>query len=175
MKDTYLSLAFVHGSTTQHSSLYTAVKVTTWGFGTKKKNLPLGSALHYVTQALFWLCTQNFECQLTWSDLCSVIRSVICHPIRDPIRDLFQVFSTLSMGRHGKNISHIKIFRHTFIFQYSWNVAAKFDENWSLNTFIWAVRRLAQEWAKFSKAKKKKPHAKMEKPEIVLRTKRTNR
>ena len=64
MKDTYLSLAFVHGSTTQHSSLYTAVKV--WGFGTKKKkNLPLGSALHYVTQALFWLCTQNFECQLT--------------------------------------------------------------------------------------------------------------
>ena len=37
MKDTYLSLAFVHGSTTQHSSLYTAVKVTTWGFGEKKK------------------------------------------------------------------------------------------------------------------------------------------
>ena len=67
MKDTYLSLAFVHGSTTQHSSLYTAVKVTTWGFGKKKKkkNLPVGSALHYVTQALFWLCTQNFECQLT--------------------------------------------------------------------------------------------------------------
>ena len=65
MKDTYLSPAFVHGSTTQHSSLYTAVKVTTWGFGTKKKNLPLGSALHYVTQALFWLCTQNSECQLT--------------------------------------------------------------------------------------------------------------
>ena len=67
MKDTYLSLAFVHGSTTQHSSLYTAVKVTTWGFGEKKKkkNLPVGSALHYVTQALFWLCTQNSECQLT--------------------------------------------------------------------------------------------------------------
>ena len=36
MKDTYLSVAFVHGSTTQHSSLYTAVKVTTWGFGAKK-------------------------------------------------------------------------------------------------------------------------------------------
>ena len=67
MKDTYLSLAFVHGSTTQHSSLYTAVKVTTWGFGEKKKkkNLPVGSALPYVTQALFWLCTQNSECQLT--------------------------------------------------------------------------------------------------------------
>ena len=29
MKDTYLSSAFVHGSTTQHSSLNTAVKVTT--------------------------------------------------------------------------------------------------------------------------------------------------
>ena len=40
MKDTYLSVAFVHGSTTQHSSLYTAVKVTTWGFGTKKKKKP---------------------------------------------------------------------------------------------------------------------------------------
>ena len=37
MKDTYLSPAFVHGSTTQHSSLNTAVKVTTWGFGAKKK------------------------------------------------------------------------------------------------------------------------------------------
>ena len=36
MKDTYLSPAFVHGSTTQHSSLNTAVKVTTWGFGAKK-------------------------------------------------------------------------------------------------------------------------------------------
>ena len=36
MKDTYLSLAFVHGSTTQHSSLYTAMKVTPWGFGEKK-------------------------------------------------------------------------------------------------------------------------------------------
>ena len=36
MKDTYLSLAFVHGSTTQHSSLNRAVKVTTWGFATKK-------------------------------------------------------------------------------------------------------------------------------------------
>ena len=116
MKDTYLSLAFVHGSTTQHSSRYTAVKVTTWGFGTKKKkNLPLGSALHYVTQALFWLCTQNFECQLTWSDLCSVIRSVICHPIRDPIRDLFQVFSTLSMGATGK-IFHISKFSDTLSF-----------------------------------------------------------
>ena len=42
MKDTYLSLAFVHGSTTQHSSLYTAVKVTTWGFGKKRKKPPSG-------------------------------------------------------------------------------------------------------------------------------------
>lgn len=64
MKDTDLSLAFVHGSTTQHSSLNRAVKVTTWGFATKK-NLPVRSALHYVTQTLFWRCTQNFECQLT--------------------------------------------------------------------------------------------------------------
>ena len=47
MKDTYLSLAFVHGSTTQHSSLYTAVKVTTWGFGTKKKTSQWG--LHSIT------------------------------------------------------------------------------------------------------------------------------
>ena len=53
MKDTDLSLAFVHGSTTQHSSLNTAVK----GFATKKN--------YYVTQTLFWRCTQNFECQLT--------------------------------------------------------------------------------------------------------------
>lgn len=36
MKATYLSPAFVHGSTTQHSSLYTAVKVTTWVLGQKK-------------------------------------------------------------------------------------------------------------------------------------------
>ena len=64
MKDTYLSPAFVHGSTTQHSSLNTAVKVTTWGFGAKK-NLPVRYVLHYATQTLFWRCTQNFECQLT--------------------------------------------------------------------------------------------------------------
>ena len=42
MKDTDLSLAFVHGSTTQHSSLNTAVKVTTWGFATKKKTSQCG-------------------------------------------------------------------------------------------------------------------------------------
>ena len=64
MKDTYLSPTFVHGSTTQHSSLYTAVKVTTWGFGAKK-NLQVWSVLHYAIQTLFWRCTQNFECQLT--------------------------------------------------------------------------------------------------------------
>ena len=104
MKDTYLSPTFVHGSTTQHSSLYTAVKVTTWGFGTKKKNLPLGSALHYVTQALFWLCTQNFECQLTWSDLCSVIRSVIYDPIRDPIQ-VFSTLSNMSAQSHSQGIN----------------------------------------------------------------------
>ena len=91
MKDTYLSLAFVHGSTTQHSSLYTAVKVTTWGFGKKKKkNLPVGSALHYVTQALFWFLHAKFRVSI------NMIRSMLCDPIRDPIRDLFQVFSTLS-------------------------------------------------------------------------------
>ena len=64
MKATYLSPAFVHGSTTQHSSLYIAVKVTTWGFGAKK-NLQVWSVLHYAIQTLFWRCTQNFECQLT--------------------------------------------------------------------------------------------------------------
>ena len=42
MEDTYLSPTFVHGSTTQHSSLYTAVKVTTWGFGAKKKTSQCG-------------------------------------------------------------------------------------------------------------------------------------
>ena len=30
----------------------TAVKVTTWGFGAKK--IPVGPALHYVTQTLLW-------------------------------------------------------------------------------------------------------------------------
>ena len=99
MKDTYLSPAFVHGSTTQHSSLNTAVKVTTWGFGAKK-NLPVRSVLHYATQTLFWLCTQNFECQLTWSNLCSVIY--------DPIRDPIQIFSTLgnmSAQSHSQGIN----------------------------------------------------------------------
>ena len=103
MKDTYLSLAFVHGSTTQHSSLNTAVKVTTWGFGAKK-NLPVRSVLHYATQTLFWRCTQNFECQLTWSDLCSVIRFVIYDPIRDPIQ-VFSTLSNMSAQSHSQGIN----------------------------------------------------------------------
>ena len=104
MKDTYLSPAFVHGSTTQHSSLYTAVKVTTWGFGAKKKNLPVRSVLHYATQTSFWRCTQNFECQLTWSNLCSVIRSVIYDPIRDPIQ-VFSTLSNMSAQSHSQGIN----------------------------------------------------------------------
>ena len=89
MKDTYLSLAFVHGSTTQHSSLYTAVKVTTWGFGTKRK--PPSAVCTPLRHAGFILALHaKFRGSI------NMIRSVLCDPIRDPIRDLFQVFSTLS-------------------------------------------------------------------------------
>ena len=31
----------------------------------KKKKLPVGPALHYVTQTLFWVVMQNFLSQLT--------------------------------------------------------------------------------------------------------------
>ena len=57
--DTYLSLAFVHGGTTQHSSTQPWKTATTWGFWAKK-TLQVGPALHYVTETLFWLVAQNF-------------------------------------------------------------------------------------------------------------------
>ena len=34
----------------------------------KKKKLPVGPALHYATQTLFWVVMQNFLSQLTWSN-----------------------------------------------------------------------------------------------------------
>ena len=34
----------------------------------QKKKLPVGPALHYATQTLFWVVMQNFLSQLTWSD-----------------------------------------------------------------------------------------------------------
>ena len=34
----------------------------------QKKKLPVGPALHYVTQTLFWVVVQNFLSQLTWSN-----------------------------------------------------------------------------------------------------------
>ena len=61
MKDTYLSLAFVHGGTTQHSSLYTAMKVTTWGFGAKKKRLPSGVCAPLCHADFISLVAQNFD------------------------------------------------------------------------------------------------------------------
>ena len=85
MKDTYLSPAFVHGSTTQHSSLNTAVKVTTWGFGAKKKppsavwtplyHTDLILALH----AKFWV-----SINLIQSVLCDPIRNLWSDPWSDP-------------------------------------------------------------------------------------------
>ena len=90
MKDTYLSPAFVHGSTTQHSSLNTAVKVTTWGFGTKKKKPPIGVCTPLRHAGFILALHAKFRVSI------NMIRSVLCDPIRDPIRDLFQVFSTLS-------------------------------------------------------------------------------
>ena len=86
MKDTYLSPAFVHGSTTQHSSLNTAVKVTTWGFGTKKKKPPIGVCTPLRHAGFILALHAKFRVSI------NMIRSVLC----DPIRDLFQVFSTLS-------------------------------------------------------------------------------
>ena len=85
MKDTDLSLAFFHGSTTQHSSLNTAVKVTTWGFATKKK--PPSAVCAPLCHADFILALHaKFRVSI------NLIRFVLCDPIRDPI----QVFSTLS-------------------------------------------------------------------------------
>ena len=76
MKDTYLSVAFVHGSTTQHSSLYTAVKVTTWGLGTKKK--PPSGVCTPLSHAGFILALHaKFRVSI------NMIRSVLCDPIRD--------------------------------------------------------------------------------------------
>ena len=60
MKDTYLSPAFVHGSTTQHSSLNTAVKVTTWGFGTKKKTSQWGLR-SIMSRRLYFACRTKFR------------------------------------------------------------------------------------------------------------------
>ena len=78
MKDTYLSVAFVHGSTTQHSSLYTAVKVTTWGFGTKKKKKPPIGVCTPLCHADFILALHTkFRVSI------NMIRSVLCDPIRD--------------------------------------------------------------------------------------------
>ena len=76
MKATYLSPAFVHGSTTQHSSLYTAVKVTTWGFGAKKKPPSVVCAP---------LCNSDFILALHAKFRVSInlIQSVLCDPIRD--------------------------------------------------------------------------------------------
>ena len=92
MKDTYLSLAFVHGSTTQHSSLYTAVKVTTWGFGEKKKKKkpPSGVCTPLCHAGFILALHAKFRVSI------NMIRSVLCDLIRDPIRDLLQVFWTLS-------------------------------------------------------------------------------
>ena len=75
MTDTYRSLAFVHGGTTQHYSLYTAVKVTTWGFR-GKKNL-VGSPLHCVSR-LYCACHAKFRISI------NMIRSMIRNPIRGP-------------------------------------------------------------------------------------------
>ena len=98
MKDTYLSPAFVHGSTTQHSSLNTAVKVTTWGFGAKKK--PPSAVCAPLCHADFILALHaKFRVSI------NLIRSVLCDPIRDPI----QVFSTLS------NMSAVSFTRHQCI------------------------------------------------------------
>ena len=88
MKDTYLSLAFVHGSTTQHSSLYTAMKVTPWGFGEKKP--PSGVCTPLCHAGFILALHAKFRVSI------NMIRSVLYDPIRDPIRDLFQVFSTFS-------------------------------------------------------------------------------
>ena len=113
MKDTYLSLAFVHGGTTQHSSLYTAMKVTTWGFGAKKKDLPVGSALHYVTQTLFRLSHKISIISIS----INMIRSVIRDLIRDPIRfdpgfvDADQNGCTVLFTRHQSNF--VELFQYS--------------------------------------------------------------
>ena len=51
----------IHTSGLHHTTLLdTAVKVTTWGFGAKKKRLLEGLTLYFVTQTLFWLVAQKF-------------------------------------------------------------------------------------------------------------------
>ena len=67
--DTYLSLAFVHGGTTQHSSTQPWKTVTTWGFWAKK-NSPSGACAP--------LCHGNFilACRTKFLILCDMIRSM---------------------------------------------------------------------------------------------------
>ena len=67
--DTYLSLAFVHGGTTQHSSTQPWKTATTWGFWAKK-NSPSGACAP--------LCHGNFilACRTKFLILCDMIRSM---------------------------------------------------------------------------------------------------
>ena len=89
----------------------TAVKVTTWGFGAKK--IPVGPALHYVTQTLLWryfrfsflfsvlLFYKRFDDLLFFFSILDPIpypnreaigdpvRNQVRDPIRDPVRSRF--------------------------------------------------------------------------------------
>ena len=77
MKDTYLSLAFVHGSTAQPSSLYTAVKVATWA-GVLGQKKPPSAVCAPLCHAGFILALHaKFRVSI------NMIRSVLCDPIRD--------------------------------------------------------------------------------------------
>ena len=97
MKDTYLPLAFVHGSTTQHSSLNTAVKVTTWGFAAKKK--PPSAVCAPLCHADFILALHaKFRVSI------NLIRFVLCDPIRDPIQ-VFSTLSNMSAQSHSQGIN----------------------------------------------------------------------
>ena len=78
--DTYLSLAFVHGGTTQHSSTQPWKTVTTWGFWAKKKKLSKWGLRSIMSRKLYFGLSHKIS-NFMWHD-------PIHEPIHDLIRDL---------------------------------------------------------------------------------------
>ena len=99
--DTYLSLAFVHGGTTQHSSTQPWKTVTTWGFWAKK-NSPSGACAPLCHGNFILACRKKFiilcdmvrsmSRSMIWSVIWSVFRS---GPYSDPVRSKWRLTSWL--------------------------------------------------------------------------------